>query len=254
MNRLLIKQGTKFYTCALTWIALPWIILYSAVSTFVRFILFTCGDLLGTTSFPVDATHVPTFYAPQTRPTDLVLVMTLLMGLGTIFGGIHCAGWNLAFPTDIHRLVWRLASSSVTMTPTFFPTLALVVAVALLIFTRVMSAIVTILGSILIIFRPTRTFALDLIRRFANFLDSLPTKIRSLKDKYDTRNHEFRLASIPIGPRVLLAGLTIFTIIYLAIYVIARLILVVQAVMLLRSQPPGAFLAVDWSKFYPHVL
>lgn len=27
-----------------------------------------------------------------------------------LFGGIHCAAWNFAFPSDAERLAWRIAS------------------------------------------------------------------------------------------------------------------------------------------------
>ena len=39
----------------------------------------------------------------------------------------------------------------------------------------------------------------------------------------------------------------------LFVYVPARLSLIAQAVALLRDQPPTAFLAVDWTRFIPHV-
>lgn len=36
-------------------------------------------------------------------------------------------------------------------------------------------------------------------------------------------------------------------------YVLARLSLIAQALALLRNQPPSAFLAVDWTKYIPHI-
>ena len=37
--------------------------------------------------------------------------------LGTIFGGIHCAGWNLPFHTSAEERFWRVASLAVTINP-----------------------------------------------------------------------------------------------------------------------------------------
>jgi len=38
----------------------------------------------------------------------------------------------------------------------------------------------------------------------------------------------------------------------LFVYVLARLVLIAQALALLRRQPPNSFLAVDWTRFIPH--
>ena len=81
-------------------------------------ILATGFDVAGlnSTSFPVDATHVSTFYRPihQYNPYWDVF---LLLALGSIFGSIHCAGWNLFFPSDAQRILWRVASLSVAFLP-----------------------------------------------------------------------------------------------------------------------------------------
>jgi len=77
----------------------------------------TISDLLrGSTSFPVDATHVPTFYVPKHQYSENLHVLPL-MALGTIFGAIHCAGWNLPFPTYAEQKLWRVASLAVTIIP-----------------------------------------------------------------------------------------------------------------------------------------
>lgn len=43
------------------------------------------------------------------------------------------------------------------------------------------------------------------------------------------------------------------SILFVLVYVAARLVILAQGVALLRHQPPSAFTAVDWSKFYPHI-
>ena len=47
-----------------------------------------------------------------------------------------------------------------------------------------------------------------------------------------------------------LGGLTV--VISALAYVAARLVLLGQALALLRHLPPNAFIAVDWTKLYPH--
>jgi len=102
-------------------IGLPFIIIVfllgSPFFVFAYTFFYTISDILGTsTSFPADATHVPTFYVPQHRYPKYLHIL-LLMALGTIFGGIHCAGWNFLFPTYAEQKLWRVASVGVTIFP-----------------------------------------------------------------------------------------------------------------------------------------
>jgi len=54
--------------------------------------------------------HIPTFYVPSHWYPEYLHGL-LLMALGSIFGGIHCAGWNFSFPTYAEQKLWRVASS-----------------------------------------------------------------------------------------------------------------------------------------------
>jgi len=78
---------------------LPFLPLFVLVAFFFAFLL-TLADLAlgGSTSFLADATHVPTFYAPRHRYSEWFHIV-LLTSLGSIFGGIHCAGWSFPFPS-----------------------------------------------------------------------------------------------------------------------------------------------------------
>ena len=67
-------------------------------------------------SFPPDETHVPTFYVPKHRYLIWYHIL-LLVALGTIFGGIHCTGWNFSFPTYAEQRLWCVASLAVTIIP-----------------------------------------------------------------------------------------------------------------------------------------
>ena len=39
----------------------------------------------------------------------------------------------------------------------------------------------------------------------------------------------------------------------LVAYMLARLLLLTQAIMLLRKQPESAFYAINWANFLPHI-
>ncbi len=164
-----------------------------AIIIFTTAFMFTIGDLVGgSSSFPADATHVPTFYVPKHRYSESFHAL-LLVALGTIFGAIHCAGWNLPFPTHSEQKLWRIASLAVTIIP-----------IGVIPFTSLIFLIVQLL----------------LILKFDSDYDGV------------------------------LVGLTV--VISALAYAAARLVLLGQALALLRHLPPAAFTAVDWTKFYPH--
>lgn len=64
---------------------------------------------------PSPATHVPAFYCPPTQSSDSLLVLTIIPVFGSVCGGLHCLGWNLIFPTGAERLIWRIASLTITL-------------------------------------------------------------------------------------------------------------------------------------------
>jgi len=171
-------------------IRLPWAIaalLLFPIIAFAYATYYTLSDLAlnGSASLSADATRVPTFYVP--RHLHSAWIHTLLLAtFGCIFGGIHCVGWNLPFPTYAEQKLWRVASLAVTIIP-------------------------IILASTLIV----------------------RAIIKSRSAIQDTA----------------ITSELIFTFMYAS----ARLILLGQAVALLRHQPPSAFIAVDWTKVYPHI-
>jgi len=181
-------------------IRLPFFILSLLLSPIVSFaiaLFYTISDLaMGkSASFPADAAHVPTFYLPKHRYPQIVHT-SLLVALGTTFGGIHCAGWALHFPTNEERKLWRIASLAVTIIP-----------MAALPFALVIKSIVKLILAIL----------------------------------KSSSNYDKTLAQ------------STFVISMLA-YAFARLVLLGLAVALLRDLPQSAFIAVDWTTFYPHFL
>jgi len=105
------------------------------IAAFAYAFYYTIGDLaMGeSTSFPADATHVPTFYVPSHRYPEYLHAL-LLIALGSIFGAIHCAGWNFPFLASTEQKLWFVASLAVTIIP-----------IAVLLFTAIVSGIVELI-------------------------------------------------------------------------------------------------------------
>ena len=122
--------------------------------------------------------------------------------LGSLFGGIHCVGWNFPFPTHTEQKLWRVSALALTVLPT---------------------------GATAIVF--ISLGIRKLTKAIVRSTESVPT---SLYDDPNTISY-------------IIMFLTLFT------YVAARLVLLGQAVALLRDQPPTDFIDVDWTKFYPHM-
>ena len=171
-------------------------LLFFPIIAFAYASVYTIADLLGESkSFPADATHVPTFYVPRHRYFDSFHIL-LLLALGSIFGGIHCGGWNFPFPTYAEQTLWRVASLAVTIMP--IATFPLIIIIFL------------ILGLL-------------------------------------TCCCEDRCEDVTL-PEMIAPGIVAL------LYVSARLILLGLAIAFLKHPPPSAFIAVDWTKFYPHIL
>ena len=148
---------------------------------------FTISDLAAgySTSFPADATHVPTFYVPRHRYSKWFHAL-LLVVLGSIFGGIHCAGWNFPFPTDSEKENWLIAALAVTIIPTVALPFVVIASCS----------------------PDAEEWAMVV---------NLPTFITSM-----------------------------------GVYAVARLALLGLALTLLGHLPLSAYIAVDWTKFYPN--
>ena len=68
-----------------------------------------------------DAIRVPTFYAPPIYGHVLgyrVRIMTVIVA--TLFGGIHCAGWNFTFPSQAELISWPVSSLIIVIVPSIF--------------------------------------------------------------------------------------------------------------------------------------
>jgi len=62
------------------------------------------------------ASHVPSFFAPITN-SDRWSRMVVFAFFGVIFGGLHCVGWYLKYPTHSEQTLWQAMSLVITVIP-----------------------------------------------------------------------------------------------------------------------------------------
>ncbi len=184
------KMVSMIHDCPLYLILLlPFFIIFLFISAPVIFILMIAasfGDIVFSGVIPLGASHVPTYYTPGS--SNIKTQTFVFMVCGSLFGALHCVGWNFTFPTYAEQMLWRVTSLAVAVIPIVF----------------VGFAIPTL------IFRNSTTGVILWLSRF-------------------------------------LLAMQFF------LYMLARLSLLVQALALLRKQPTGAFLDIDWLKVIPHL-
>ncbi|KAJ7752857.1 hypothetical protein B0H16DRAFT_1690884 [Mycena metata] len=70
---------------------------------------------------PISSTSVPSFYSIEkdVKYTNKLedLKIAGVFGVGSIFGGIHCAAWNALFPSMAEMWIWRISSVFIAAYP-----------------------------------------------------------------------------------------------------------------------------------------
>jgi hypothetical protein len=84
-------------------------------------------------------------------------------------------------------------------------------------------------------------------------ITAIPLIVAPIDFLLDTRLHTRDIESRGKVERYVVLTLDLIMTILLFIYVPARLSLIAQALALLRSQPPSALTAVDWTRYLPHL-
>jgi hypothetical protein len=74
-------------------------------------------DLLDSDTVDTGAIRVPTFYAPPKEDDRSPEAGMTTMIVATLFGGIHCAGWNFSFPSHAELIIWRVSSLIIVIAP-----------------------------------------------------------------------------------------------------------------------------------------
>jgi len=176
-------------------------------------------DIATSSTVKVNASHVPTFYAPETYSSadGGLLFGIILPVVAAIFGALHCIAWNFHFPSHIEQLLWRIGSLTITLIPSAPLVIVLITAA----------------------FR----FLPDFLCNKSDFRLSIPSISlpQCVKTVVDV------IVSIVLAIALFLGGSAIVA------YMLARLLLLTQAIMLLRKQPESAFYAIKWANFLPHI-
>ena len=146
--------------------------------------------------------------------------------ISLLFGLIHCLGWSLVFPSAAERLIWRVSAVIIAALP------------VLILFSY----------SVVLFFR----FIIDIWYRIQplNLGSSHPTS------RIHYRHLEFRVFFIDliIMPIVRLRKAIWWIFVFLIpLYLLARMALLVEAFLSLRSLPSGAYLVVNWTDYLPHI-
>ena len=180
----------------------------------VVFLFVSLIDIIESDSIAAKASHVPAYYAPQPHADEsFLLIAIVLPTVAAIFGALHLIAWGFQFPPH-ERLLWRIGSLTITAIPT--GTLFVILSV---LFIRV---------------------CLKFVKE--NLNTPLPTsKISPSGSVRENVEVIFGLLAAFLAGAGLVA------------YMLARLLLLAQAVVLLSKQPDSAFYAIDWTHFFPHL-
>lgn len=120
--------------------------------------------------------------------------------IATVFGGIHCAGWKFVFPSHTEKIIWRVASSIISLIPCVI------------------------------------------------FIALIPATLWVYKINHGLPASKTTQVLAGIGTQVWRLVRKV-----LPIYLLARVILLLEAFIALRDLPQGAYVQVKWLRFVPHI-
>ncbi|KAI0062794.1 hypothetical protein BV25DRAFT_1855598 [Artomyces pyxidatus] len=62
--------------------------------------------------------RVPTFYGGgMSNENNAIYADVIALGAAMVFGAVHCAAWNYAFPSHAEELIWRVSSVAIVAVP-----------------------------------------------------------------------------------------------------------------------------------------
>ncbi|KIV77224.1 hypothetical protein PV11_09039 [Exophiala sideris] len=143
-----------------------------------------------------------------------------LIVVPAVYAGIHLALWNHDFPTNVERILWRIAGCA--------------------------------LGAPFALLPPIYAFDVDEIKTNDLLRKKMPVmRHRSLKDLI-FRIMVKALPVLKITEQVLKYSYMTVVVAAFPVYVLSRLYIVVEAFVSLRRVPIGVYETTTWAKYIPH--
>jgi len=198
-----------------------WHILKHLMRTFL-FIFHRLNEMRGEpeTYSRAEPTRIPTFFPFEDNPLANQAYHLAVAIISLIFGLIHCLGWSLIFPSDAERLVWRVSAVIISALP------------VLILFSY----------SVILFFR----FVYEKWIQDSGHFSYDPYDPKSLR-----RQKFYDWVFKPMnGFRKAIWWIFL---ILIPIYLLARMALLVEAFLSLRSLPSGAYSVVNWTEYLPHI-
>ncbi|KAI1622401.1 hypothetical protein EDD37DRAFT_651679 [Exophiala viscosa] len=185
------------------------------------------------------------------KATQAIVSMTLV---SAAYAGVHVALWNYEFPTEVENLLWRVASCALGAPLAIIPGICSITACFSL--WRQIKALALLLGE-----------ALGSLKAWSPGRRSVePASTEDRDDSATTRKEPTgrvtkEMRRLKIDFLNLLDDLLYYSIIFLvfpsmlasmALYVLSRLYIVVEAFISLRRVPVGVYETTTWAQYIPH--
>ena len=164
-----------------------------------------------------EPTRIPTFFPSGDNTVANQAYHLGVAIISLLFGLIHCLGWSLVFPSSAERLIWRVSAVIIAALP------------------------VLILLSYSVIL-------------FSRFIFEKWVRIKGCPSDWSLIRKKQILFSHFFKPMNIIRNATWWIFVLLIpIYLLARMALLVEAFLSLRSLPSGAYSVVNWTDYLPHI-
>ena len=167
-----------------------------------------------------EPTRIPTFFPFEDEPLANQACHLGVAIISLLFGLIHCLGLSLVFPSGAERLIWRVSAVIIAALPVL-----ILLSYSLVLFFRIVYE---------------KWFRIQQA-------DRTSPQFRH----EDILNFLIKWFVMPIT-RFRKAIWWIFVIL-IPLYLLARMTLLVEAFLSLRSLPSGAYSVVNWTEYLPHI-
>ncbi len=169
----------------------------------------------------------------STEDNDFSVRLLAVFYVGGLFGAIHCAAWSFSFPSHAEKVLWRTSSVAIIVG------LVCGISHALSIRKRLFILLIAISSR--------------LLRKVPeqSRISTFTTRIYSYNDSdYTILENNSIFNTLRYCRDSVLGFLSVLAI---AIYIVARVTLIVLALLQLRSLPPLALRTVNWTTVIPHI-